>query len=209
MLNPGNHNDKEQSRFCNIAIETTLYFTKFYPMLQSVIQPVKKEYICLEIKNESNQLIINYTIMNTLTTKNFNQLIERVLPNGVTYNENKNIFLTSGYTSAAGNTYFKGIRLSDRLIVNYDLGQGYSHLFLNGIEIYGFNGQQKELISSRCYNCFFFNEVLARRECIEMVSEYLASQIKMINGTVDENQIESFSTKLIEATHVNQLKSIA
>ena len=33
----------------------------------------------------------------------------------LTYNPEKNVFLTCGYTSAAGNTYYKAIRISDRL----------------------------------------------------------------------------------------------
>lgn len=51
----------------------------------------------------------------------------------LTYNPEKNVFLTCGYTSAAGNTYYKAIRISDRLAVYYNIGQGHTHTFLNGI----------------------------------------------------------------------------
>lgn len=51
----------------------------------------------------------------------------------LTYNPEKNVYLTLGYTSAAGNTYYKAIRLSDRLAVYYHIGEGYAHTFLNGI----------------------------------------------------------------------------
>ena len=51
----------------------------------------------------------------------------------LTYNAEKNVYLTLGYTSAAGNTYYRAIRLSDRLAVYYHIGQGYAHTFLNGI----------------------------------------------------------------------------
>ena len=44
-----------------------------------------------------------------------------------TYNPEKNVYLTLGYTSAAGNTYYKAIRLSDRLAVYYHIGEGYAH----------------------------------------------------------------------------------
>ena len=62
-------------------------------------------------------------------------LVEKALPamsgSQVTYCQRSNIFLSSGYTSAAGNTYFQGIRLSDRIIINYDLSeckcQGENH----------------------------------------------------------------------------------
>ena len=35
----------------------------------------------------------------------------------VTYNAAKNVFLSQDYTSAAGNMYYKAIRLSNRLVV--------------------------------------------------------------------------------------------
>ena len=54
----------------------------------------------------------------------------------LTYNAEKNVYLTLGYTSAAGNTYYRAIRLSDRLAVYYHIGQGYAHTFLNGITLF-------------------------------------------------------------------------
>ena len=67
------------------------------------------------------------------------RVVESALPalsgSSVTYNAQNNIYLTNGYTSAAGNTYFQGIRLSDRIIVKYDIGQGYAHTFLNGVQV--------------------------------------------------------------------------
>lgn len=67
----------------------------------------------------------------------------------VTYNAAKNVFLSQGYTSAAGNMYYKAIRLSNRLLVYYDLGQGYAHTFLNGIKLFCFDGQKAQAPSRR------------------------------------------------------------
>lgn len=52
----------------------------------------------------------------------------------LTYNASKNIILTQGYTSKAGNTYFEGVRFSERIIITHQLGQGYCYLFLNGLQ---------------------------------------------------------------------------
>ena len=60
----------------------------------------------------------------------------------LTYNPEKNVYLTLGYTSAAGNTYYKAIRLSDRLAVYYHIGEGYAHTFLNGITLFAWNGRR-------------------------------------------------------------------
>ena len=63
----------------------------------------------------------------------------------LTYNAEKNVYLTLGYTSAAGNTYYRAIRLSDRLAVYYHIGQGYAHTFLNGITLFAWNGQKANM----------------------------------------------------------------
>ncbi|MGL5980124.1 MAG: hypothetical protein ACRCZY_04455 [Phocaeicola sp.] len=148
-------------------------------------------------------------IMNVTVRNQLNVLIEHALPalaaNGVTYNENKNIFLTNGYTSQAGNTYFQGIRLSNRLIISYNIGQGYCHSFLNGITIYGYDGSKKRLISSRSFNCRIFNEAFATDQCKEIVSEYIKSQVKLTGSSITSKQLEDFSNALIAETIQKQL----
>ncbi|NYI49038.1 hypothetical protein [Macellibacteroides fermentans] len=143
---------------------------------------------------------------------NLTILVETALPalsgSAVTYNAAKNIYLSSGYTSAAGNTYFQGIRLSDRIIINYDFGQGYAYLFLNGIRIYGFDGRDKKLIASRSYCCKGHSEQFAKSECISMIQEYMKGQIKMLNASITESQIQDFSEKLIVDT-LNNKKILA
>lgn len=78
----------------------------------------------------------------------------------VTYYAERNVYLTTGYTSLAGNTYFKAIRLSNRLAVyyNYNIGIGYCRTFLNGITLFAFNGTKSEFIGQKAFNCHFFNE---------------------------------------------------
>lgn len=143
---------------------------------------------------------------------NFTNLVEATLPtfigSAVTYNAAKNIYVSSGYTSSAGNTYFQGLRLSERLIINYDFGQGYAYLFLNGIKIYGFNGSKQKLIASRSYSNQGYNEQFAKRECISMIQEYMQGQMKMLNASINENQIYDFSEKLVLET-LNNKKTLA
>lgn len=144
-----------------------------------------------------------------------NSLVEKALPamsgSQVTYNQRNNIFLSSGYTSAAGNTYFHGIRLSDRIIINYDFGQGWKYLFLNGIRIYGYDGRNKQLISSKCYNCTVFSEQFAKVQCQNMIVEYLTGQMKLMGNTpVSQSQLYDFSSKIVaEALRNNPQKLLA
>lgn len=141
------------------------------------------------------------------------RLVEKSLPamsgSKVSYNSKNNIFLTSGYTSAAGNTYYQGIRLSDRIVVKYNLGQGYKYLFLNGIQIYGFNGTGTTLLASRAFLCTCFDESLAKRQCVDMVMSYLKGQMKLAGTSVSESQLSQFADSLVGEAMKNQPKQLA
>ena len=67
----------------------------------------------------------------------------------LSYNPEKNVYLALGYTSAAGNTYYRAIRLSKRLAVYYHIGEGYAHTFLNGITLFCWDGQKAKIIAQK------------------------------------------------------------
>ncbi len=135
---------------------------------------------------------------------NLNSIARIALPalsgDSVTYNAQRNVYLTCGYTSAAGNTYYKAIRFSDRLAVYYDLGQGYAYTFLNGITLFAWNGDKADMIAKRMYNNCIFTENLATQLSVNMLKEYLAGQAKAMGASVSENELNSFSKTMIEAT---------
>lgn len=114
-----------------------------------------------------------------------------------------------GYTSAAGNTYYKAIRLSDRIAVFYDLGDGYSRTFLNGITLFAFDGAKPVIIAKKswggCCNYRFFNEYDAKRQSIIMLEEYLASQAKMLGENIPHDQICTFAQSVIDETHQRRI----
>lgn len=140
------------------------------------------------------------------------KLVNTALPalsgSKVHYNSRSNMLETSGYTSAAGNTYYQGILLNDRIIINFDLGQGYAYLFLNGIRVYGYDGDVKRLIGSRVYNCCSYSNDFAMRQVVEIVIDYMKAQMKLMNNSCDENTVRSFSQKLVESTF-SSMKQIA
>lgn len=122
----------------------------------------------------------------------------------VTFNPEKNVYLTLGYTSAAGNTYFKAVRFSDRLAVHYDVGEGYCHTFLNGITLFAWNGQKAEVIGKRSWGgCDWcrFSEHFAKEQTIDMLKDYLEGQAKAIGQSVNEQQLLSFSRQMIDDVH--------
>lgn len=126
----------------------------------------------------------------------------------VTYNAAKNVFLSQGYTSAAGYMYYKAVRLSNRLLVYYDLGEGYAHTFLNGIKLFCWDGQKANLIAQKswggCDYCIF-NEYFAKEQSILMLKNYLAGQLKAQGAHVSDQETLAFARAMIEETHRRQL----
>ena len=126
----------------------------------------------------------------------------------LTYNAAKNVFLTMGYTSAAGNMYYRAIRLSDRLAVYYDLGQGYAYTFLNGIKLFCWDGNRAKLIAQKYWGgCDYrvFNEQFAKEQSVLMLKDYLAGQLRAQGAQVSDQEMLSFSRSMIEETQRKQL----
>lgn len=144
------------------------------------------------------------TALQTIVAKNLPALSGE----SITYNAAKNVFLTQGYTSAAGNMYYKAVRLSNRLMVYYDLGQGYCHTFLNGIKLYCFDGQKAILIAQKYWGgCDYriFNEQFAKEQSILMLRGFLEGQLKLQGAHVSEQELTSFARGMIDETRRKQL----
>ena len=144
------------------------------------------------------------TALQTIVAKNLPALSGE----SITYNAAKNIFLTQGYTSVAGNMYYKAIRISDRLVVYYDLGQGYKYTFLNGIKLFCWDGQKAKVIAQKYWGgCDYrvFNEQFAKEQSILMLSNFLAGQLKAQGAQVSNQEIFSFAYNMIEETQRKQL----
>ena len=147
---------------------------------------------------------MNNTALQTIATK----ALPALSGEQVTYNAAKNVFLSQGYTSAAGNMYYRAIRLSNRLIVYYDLGQGYAYTFLNGIKLYCFDGQKASLIAQKYWGgCDYriFNEQFAKEQSILMLCNFLAGQLKAQGAHVSNQEIFSYAYNMIEETQRKQL----
>ncbi|MCM1110050.1 MAG: hypothetical protein NC336_02450 [Clostridium sp.] len=140
-----------------------------------------------------------------MATTALTRLAEKALPAlsgaSVTYKPEKNVYLTLGYTSPAGNTYFKAVRFSDRLAVHYDIGQGYAYTFLNGITLFAWDGTKAVIIGKKmwggCGNWVCFNDRLAMEQTIQMLKNYLDGEAKAIGQSVSEQQLLSFSRQMV------------
>lgn len=144
------------------------------------------------------------TALQTIVAKNLPALSGE----SITYNAAKNVFLTQGYTSAAGNMYYRAVRISDRLAIYYDLGQGYKYTFLNGIKLFCWDGQQARVVAQKYWgNCDWrvFNEQFAKEQSILMLKDYLAGQLKIQGAHVSDQEVLTFSRNMIEETMRKQI----
>ena len=126
----------------------------------------------------------------------------------LTYNAAKNVYLTLGYTSTAGNIYYKAVRVSDRLVVYYDIGQGYYHTFLNGIKLFCWDGVKARLIAQKYwggYDWRVFSEHFAKEQSILLLKEFLTGQLKLRGAHVSDQDTFAFARNLIEETHRKQI----
>jgi len=121
----------------------------------------------------------------------------------LTYNAEKNLFLTPGNTSPAGNTYFKSLRLSDRLLIYCELGQGYSILFLNAISLYVWDGTHAKLISREewggCGNWMGYSEHFVKEKSIKMLSDYLKGQLKIAGERATDSEVTEYARSMVES----------
>jgi hypothetical protein len=125
----------------------------------------------------------------------------------LTYNAAKNILLTQGYTSQAGNTYFQGVRFSDRIVITQQIGRGYCYIFLNGLKIYGYNGTEMTLIGERSYDTCYYNDAFVQKESEGIIREFLKNQAILSNSYMEKTTIEKFSKQLVLETMKNKLPS--
>lgn len=140
------------------------------------------------------------------------QIASKALPalsnSSLTYNPEKNVYLTLGYTSAAGNTYYRAVRFSDRLAVYYHIGQGYAYTFLNGISLFCWDGQKAKIIGQKFWGgCDWkcFNEKFAKEQSILMLKDFLQGQAKALGQHIDDEQIISFARQMIEDTQQKRI----
>lgn len=137
---------------------------------------------------------------NKALTVKVNDFLPAVTNKSVTYSSTKGAYLTDGWTSAAGNTYGQLMYLSPQLAIVCDFGVGYARTFLNGLKVLRYNGRKAELIDSRYYNCFFYNDAAVRREAAEIVSEFIDSQLRLTGAAASSSEIKDMANKLIGET---------
>lgn len=121
------------------------------------------------------------------------------------WNEGEKMFINDEYQSAKGNWYYKGLRFSDRLAIVEKVGLFHSFKYIDEIEVYTFNEKSRTLIGSHKFEKTFYDKDLIQNKAKEMVSDYIASQMKLQNLSVRRDSIVSEVDKIVGATYVSLL----
>jgi len=115
---------------------------------------------------------------------------------GISYSESANAFLTPGYTSNAGNTYYSAVRFAEGILIKDDIGEGYAYTFLNGISIYSI--KNKELLAARGYFSKIYSKYKVRDEAIDMLLEVLIVAAKREGYQINIDQARETVTKIVD-----------
>ena len=117
------------------------------------------------------------------------------------------MFICDEYESANGNRYYRGIRFCDRVVIVEKVGLFHNWTYIDGIELYAFNGKSVELIQKRDYDKVHRNEAFVRMESEAMVKDFLAGILKAQRTSVPADQLESQAKELIDRCYKSFLDS--
>ena len=146
--------------------------------------------------------------MATLTKAISKNLFDNILPTFGSprvhipvWDNGQKMFILDEYESAGGNRYYRGIRFCDRIVIVEKVGLYHTWTYIDGIELYAFNGKRLELIQKRDYDKVYRNEEFVRAESVNMVKDFLMGVLKAQRTSVPAEQIELQAKELIDGCY--------
>jgi len=148
--------------------------------------------------------------------KPVNNFLDTVLPkygnvkeNIPVYNESQRMFISSNYTSAAGHLYYKGIRFSERLVMIEQVGLYHNWTYIDGVELYAFNGNERVLIAKKQFDKEFYNMEFIKNEVKQMMQSYFKSQVLLNNENASDEVLLQYTEQTLDSLYENKIEQIA
>ena len=142
--------------------------------------------------------------MATLTKAINKNLLDRILATFGTprvhipvWDDGQKMFIIDEYESGSGNHYYRGIRFCDRIVILEKVGLYHCWTYIDGIELYAFNGQKMELIQKRDFDKVYRSEDFVRQESEQMVKDYLTGVMKTQRVCIPAEEIAAQAAALI------------
>lgn len=146
--------------------------------------------------------------------KTTNSFLDKILPTFGNYRENipvysdsQKMFMSSHYTSASGNMYFKGLRFTDRLVMVEKVGLYKNFSYIDSIEVYAFDGESKVLIGKMDYEKVFYNAERIKEDTAAIIENYLEDSARITGVQLDDMRIKQQAMQLLDAMYENPLRS--
>lgn len=117
------------------------------------------------------------------------------------WDNGQRMFICDEHDSSSGHRYYRGVRFCDRIVIVEKVGLFHNWTYIDGIELYAFNGHRLELIQKRDYDKVFRNEEFIRKEACQMVVDFLSGIMKMQRSCVSAEQIEAHARELIDGCY--------
>lgn len=120
------------------------------------------------------------------------------------WDEGRHMFIVNQHVSPAGNLYYQGVRVTDRFAIVEYIGNFHTWCYINAIELYAYDGDKLILVGK--YKPYkdekvFYDTELIRLKTEEMMHDFMKSQLKMLNRTMEEEDIKVYSAALIKGSY--------
>ena len=121
------------------------------------------------------------------------------------WNESQHMFITDQYTSASGNTYYLGVRFTDRFVTILHIGLYHNWTYINEVEIYAFDEHERKLVGRKSIDQYY-NEEQVRSTTENLLQDYIESQMKLNGSTVNHEQLECQVKELVQKSYFSLLE---
>lgn len=141
-----------------------------------------------------------------------NGFLDSILPtfgnprtNTPVWNESLKMFIINEYESAAGNRYYSGVRISDRVVIVEHVGMYHSFTYIDGMDIFMYDSEDLKLIVQEKYDKQFYNADFIRERSQIALRNYARSQAAMTGETVSDEIIEQEVNRVVANSYQSLL----
>lgn len=111
------------------------------------------------------------------------------------------MFICNEHESGNGHRYFLGVRFCERIVVVEKVGLFHNWTYIDGIELYAFNGTKLELVQKRDYEKTFRNDEFVRQETETMIRDFAVGVLKMQNSTIPAEELDQHVKDLVDGCY--------
>ena len=120
------------------------------------------------------------------------------------WNESQRMFITDQYVSDAGNTYYLGVRFSDRFVTILHIGLYHSWTYINDVEVYAFDGQERKLIGKTKIDKYYDEDVV-RSTTESLLGDYIEGQMKLNRVSINRDKLKADVKRLVDCSYNSML----